>query len=89
VKTYTSIMNLIAKLLAYHELGDESVLNVKPPTDGDHGTPPTYKFPGTAPETPSPSGVSLEKCPECAGSMIPNGTCKKCVNCGFGGGCGA
>jgi ribonucleoside-diphosphate reductase alpha chain len=89
VKTYTSIMNLIAKLLAYHELGDESVLNVKPPIAGDHGIPPTYKFPGTAPETTSPSGVSLEKCPECAGSMIPNGTCKKCVNCGFGGGCGA
>jgi hypothetical protein len=89
VKTYSSIMNLIAKLLAYHELGDESVLNVKPPQslpESSEDAPAPYKFPQGG---IIKSGSGLEKCPECAGDMIPNGTCKKCVNCGFGGGCGA
>jgi ribonucleoside-diphosphate reductase alpha chain len=135
IKSAASPLNLIAKLIRFHELGDASVCEVKPAPKLDEirFVAPTYALSADVPvgetlyvdsatgsQIPSPAKGGLvgpegytkavgvppgaidtgfrphdelvefgEKCPQCKrNTMIPNGTCKKCQNCGHGGSCG-
>jgi ribonucleoside-diphosphate reductase alpha chain len=81
-----SLTNLLARLVLWHELGDPSVLNVKPSEAGvvTEGVPEAL----TAPD-PS-MHFAGESCPNC-GSLryVTSGSgCKKCLDCGTAGGCG-
>jgi ribonucleoside-diphosphate reductase alpha chain len=87
IKTCRSVINLAARLLAYHELGNTSVLNIQPNEKAD--PMPALTGPAAGQQN---NGYKLtgESCPECgAHMMMPTGAgCKKCLRCGHSGACG-
>ena len=90
IKSATSIPNLMARLLQFHELGETSNLNIQPVTN------PIPRAVRGAIETitqspPYVANVQItgEKCPECGKALVQSGAgCKKCPSCGYAGGCG-
>lgn len=91
VKTASSILNLIARLLDYHELGNTSGLNIKPNANlsqqditaidnAIHDDPAAY----------NKVKITGETCPRCGSQqyIFSGANCKKCLECGEAGGCG-
>lgn len=91
IKTATSILDLAAKIIALHELDDDSVCNVSPKTKISSGELAVVDNVITA---GSKMGIvvnmTTEKCPACnSREYVTSGTgCKKCQSCGHAGGCG-
>lgn len=98
VKMCKSIVNLMAKLLLYHELGETAHLNVQPASEAipvrGHVE---HAYAAVVPVSPSPltttgARISIEatSCPECgANEFIRSGAgCMKCAKCGTAGECG-
>lgn len=91
IKTATSILNLISRLLDYHELGNTGALNIQPnarlgQTDADAVSAAIEKEPGTYDRVK----ITGETCPNCGSQqyVISGANCKKCLQCGSAGGCG-
>lgn len=78
IKWATSITNLLGRLLSFHCLGDNSVVQVKPE--------------GVAELDYQDQVMNLtgDSCPHCGSLLyVPSGAnCKRCKNCGHAGGCG-
>ena len=87
IKTAKSLVNLMARLLDYHELGETNLLDTKP----DEGSTTTAAETALVHRTES-TRVQLtgERCPQCGSiDYVTTGTrCKKCRTCGHQGGCG-
>lgn len=87
IKFASSLMNLIGRLLAFHVLGDTSVLQVQPAAE-------VSQKPGASKPVFNGGKIKYnltgESCPECGSEMyVQSGAnCKKCKKCGFAGGCG-
>lgn len=96
IKTAPSVINLAARIIAYHELGDESVLNIMP--DVKLTAQQEREVVGVLRAHNESRGmidivgptITSEMCPSCGSpEYIPSGAgCKRCVKCGYSGGCG-
>jgi ribonucleoside-diphosphate reductase alpha chain len=93
LKMASSIIDAIFKLLGYHYLGDESLVQVttSPPTRVDiarvhHAPTPQASTQSTAAPT-TLFESSGNTCDNCGGVMIRSGTCSRCLNCGETSGC--
>ena len=85
IKTCRSVVNLLARILDYHELGNTHALNVQPAVSADE--PAAFvEDPGSY----DSAKLTGETCPECGSvNYVQSGAgCRKCVDCGFSGGCG-
>lgn len=99
IKSATSLVSLAGRIIAYHELGDTSVLNIQP--DAKLSVAETAEVEGIiAADVHSESTAGLmntvgvvitgEVCPNCGSHQLqPAGMgCKRCVRCGYSGSCG-
>ncbi len=91
IKTCTSVVNLMARLLEFHELGETANLNIQP---GAHLSSEDEEAvqQDIAASPQSFAGVTLtgERCGDCGSQRyVHSGAgCKKCLDCGQSGGCG-
>jgi ribonucleotide reductase alpha subunit len=92
--TCSSIFDLLAKALSYY-FPKETEYKLRGTQDS---TPPPSQIqedtPKPKPETPQkPSQINYSAsqiCPNCGKfAYLPDGKCRRCQECGFGGGCGA
>ncbi|MCL2640806.1 MAG: hypothetical protein FWD53_08180, partial [Phycisphaerales bacterium] len=91
IKTCTSIVNLMARLLDYHELGNTDHLNIQPAAQlSRQDEAAIEKDMATSPESYAGVTMTGEKCPACGSQRyVHSGAgCKKCLDCGVSGGCG-
>jgi len=97
IKTCRSVVNLSARLLAYHELGGTEGLNIQP-ADQAAMNPEQERVVSAAivelaaVNRDSGAGAKLSglTCPDCGSHQyVQSGAgCMKCLDCGFSGGCG-
>lgn len=90
IKTASSILNLLGRILDYHELNNTDLLNIQP---GVAVAPEAEAaLEAVARDDPRYANASLtgENCPACGSIFyIQSGAnCKKCLDCGSAGGCG-
>jgi ribonucleoside-diphosphate reductase alpha chain len=90
IKSATSIPNLMARLLQFHELGETSNLNIQPVTNPiPRAVRGAIETIAQSPHDVANVQITGEKCPECGKALVQSGAgCKKCPSCGYAGGCG-
>ena len=85
IKNASSLMNLMAKLLDFHCLGNTRSLNVSPSAND---LALAARRSETA-EATLATKLSGDSCPDCGALLVVSGAgCKKCKSCGYAGGCG-
>jgi ribonucleoside-diphosphate reductase alpha chain len=93
LKMASSIIDAIFKLLGYHYLGDESLVQVTTPPPSRINVTQIRPIPTltTTHDTPTPPTTLFESsgniCDNCGGVMVRSGTCSRCLNCGDTSGC--
>ncbi len=97
IKFAPSVISLAARLIAYHEYGDTTVLTIQPK---DHlSNEEVADVVATVKEAEASRGImdivgpvtiASEGCPECGSKQftVSGAGCKKCSECGHAGGCG-
>ncbi|MEM4239876.1 MAG: vitamin B12-dependent ribonucleotide reductase [Candidatus Woesearchaeota archaeon] len=99
IKTSTSIVDFVFRVLGLEYLGRTDLVHVKPEAKTPKAEPASQKLP--APSAPKPSAPAADAvsahlksmsadappCPSCGHFTVRSGTCYKCVNCGSTTGC--
>lgn len=102
LKMATSIIDAIFKILAFHYLGRDDLVQVPEPqpiraaidttsreTDVRDSGATTISSPVAPSEPPATTTHrSGQMCTDCGGEMVRSGTCYRCINCGATTGCG-